>query len=130
MHYTNNDILSLLAGKLTKQLGKYGTNKAISIPLWSDPAVPTNFWDKVNHLFGRFHRTNNTSLTVRFSTDTGYSLQGASWEQINTRLEMGITTLANKIAKAVRNDWERNHGWERSLEEVMVELDDLQLELS
>jgi len=127
MRYTNNDILSRLSEKLTKQLAKYGSNKPISISLWSEDVAPVTFMDKIYHVFGKFHSKSYTSLVVRFSPETGYSLQGASWDQINSRLDWNVTTLAKTIARAIHRDYNNNHGWENSLTDTMAELDELEL---
>lgn len=60
------------------------------------------------------------SLTVRFSEDSGFTLDGPAWKEIKTRLDCSSKAFGQRIIAELRDLWETTHGWETAM------LDDLE----
>jgi hypothetical protein len=127
MSYRNTDVMSRLAEKLTDKIGDMGSDKPVYVSLWSDDRAPTTLWDHFWSMLGRFNSKEYTSLTVHYSAQSGFTLEGATWRQINRRLGWSITELAREVVTAVTTEYQLTRGWEVSLEETLAELDGLEL---
>ena len=130
MNYQNTDIMSRLAEKLTENISEMGSEKPIYLELWAETRTPKTFWDSFLHVFGIFKSTQRTALVVRHSNHSGFTLEGASWQQIHRKLGWSITKLALEIKQAVAVEYELTHGWEISLNQTLEELKSLDFEHS
>ena len=116
--------MSRLAEKLTQKESDKGSQEPVNIALWTAQTVPSTFWQHLEAMFG-LNGTTTTSLTIRYSNTTGYTIEGATWRQIKDELGWSITQLYNVVAEEIQDVYELSHGWEASLQETIDELDAL-----
>ena len=135
----NTNITSLIEHKLSSQLYEFGTTEPIRISLWEDEAAEESLLGFILNMLGftnmrRALRNNQlitkngsdyTSLTILYSTETGYTLEGPSFQQINSRLDWSITELYTTITDRIRRKYDDSRGWESTLAEALKELDAL-----
>ena len=118
MAYQNTDILSRLSEVLSTKYGHLGCDQPVNIPLWDQDGLWASF-------LGLFGRAPQVSLTVRYSTESGYTLDGPAWRDIKSRLNVGAKEFGIRIISELRDLWEVTHGWEAALLEDLAELDEL-----
>tara|TARA_R110002110_G_scaffold26350_12_gene97021 strand:+ start:113 stop:502 length:390 start_codon:yes stop_codon:yes gene_type:complete len=126
-NYRNTDVMSRLAEKLTAKVADRGSDRPVFLELWTDSRAPSGFWNNVLSILGRFRSTVATRLTIRYSVESGYTLEGATWQQVSSRMGWTITDLATRIVSAINTEYELAHGWEISLNETLDELDSLEI---
>lgn len=125
--HQNTNVMSRLEAKVTERLGEYGSAKVLTVSLWEDDKPITGLLDfLLNYVGLRVWRSKvYTSLAIRYSEVTGYTLEGPSWRQIHDRLDISITELFQRISDRITREYEAAHGWERTLEDTLAELDEL-----
>ncbi len=126
-NYTNTDVMSRLSEKLTASVGDIGSDKPAYLELWTDNRVPTSLYDHFMNMFGFFRTTKSHDLIIRFSDTSGYTLEGATWREIQRKTGWSITEFVREIVQVLTTEYELAGGWEVSLLETLAELDELKI---
>jgi len=117
-NFKNTDILARLSEILSVKYGKYGTDQPVQIELWQKDGL----WASFLNLCGRAPKE---FVTVRFSPESGYTLDGPAWREIKSRLNCSAKDFGSRIISELEDIWQVTHGWEIALEEDLAGLDEL-----
>ena len=116
--FRNTDILARLSEVLTDRYDRFGTDQAVVIELYEKDGL-------LNSFLRFLGLAEKEKLTVRFSKETGYTLEGPGWRQIKRKLGCSAKEFGQRIISELQDVWESTYGWERSLIEDLEGLDEL-----
>ena len=116
--FKNTNIFSRLEEILSERYSNLGCDQPVEIGLWDQNTLWARF-------LGLFNRAPQVNLTVRFSSDSGFTLDGPAWKEIKMRLNCSSKEFGHRIIGELRDLWELTHGWESSLTEDLQGLEEL-----
>lgn len=118
MAFKNTNILSRLEEILSERYSDLGCDQPVEVELWDKTGLWASF-------LGLFNRAPKVTLTVRYSADSGYTLDGPAWKEIKQRLGTSSREFGQRIISELRDLWETTHGWKAALVEDLAGLDEL-----
>jgi len=128
--YRNTELLSLMAERLSSSDRMVGMapSQALYLPLFGDAVTPSTLREMIMDRLGRFSATRTASLVICYSQDSGYTLEGPSWQEIRGRTGKSAASILRMISERITDYYMAAHGWEDTLNQDIASLELASLE--